>query len=69
MRGTAGINFRKVVFSSMSTISIGKLDNELNVILTFMTMPRCSSKQLAMLISNHQIADFKINYIKKLNYN
>lgn len=65
VRGTAGINFRKVVFSSMSTISIGQLDNELNVILTFTAMPHCSSIQLATLISNHKIgAVFKINHIK-----
>lgn len=65
VRGTAGINFRKVIFSSMSTISIGQLDNELNVILTFTAMPQCSSIQLATLTSNHKIgALFKINHIK-----
>lgn len=49
----------------MSTISIGQLDNELNVILTFTAMPQCSSIQLATLTSNHKIgAVFKINHIK-----
>lgn len=49
----------------MSAESIGQLDNELNVILTFTAMPQCSSIQLTMLMSDHKIeAIFKINYIK-----
>ena len=54
----------------MSTISIGQLDNELNVELTFTTMPQCSSIQMTTLISNHKIAAaFKLpyDYIKNLN--
>ena len=63
--GTAEIDFRKVIFFSMSTINIGQLDNELNelnyIILTLTTMPQCSIIQMTTLISNHKIAvAFKI---------